>query len=424
MRRRLLLAIALGVVATFAAAFGVGCSKTNEADDTPKHNYGEWVIDREASCIEAGIKHHTCKDCNETEWESIPKTDHIFSIPNRANIGHSFTCSLCKTTSEMQTHSYKNGICTACGAEEGGNFDYKYTLSKDESYYIFEQSLSRRDFTEIIIPSACFGIPVKEIGVGAFFKHENLISVTIPDSITAINGHAFQECSSLSSITIPDGVTSIGEYTFDRCSSLTNIEIPNSVTSIGECAFLYCSSLTNIEIGNSVTNIGEYAFEKCNISSITIPDSITNIEETAFIDCKNLAEIIVSENNNFYKTIGGNLYSKDGKTLVKYLGKQTEFTIPQTVTTIGSYAFYKCDKLQNVTITSSVINICENAFWNCSNLGNIIIPRSVTVIGEYGISYPWLIYCEAESKPDGWNENWCETKSGQIVWGYKSENNN
>lgn len=418
MRKKILLAFALGVVASCAAAFGFGCSKPNSADDTPEHNYGEWVIDREASCIEAGIKHHTCNDCNEMEWESIPKTDHIFSIPNRANIGHSFTCSICKTTSEMQTHSYKNGICTACGAEEGGNFDYKYTLSKDESYYIFEQSMYRKDAKHIIIPSACFGIPVKEIGVGAFFKHENLTSVTIPDSITTISGHAFQECRSLESITIPDGVTSIGECTFDRCSSLTNIEIPNSVTSIDDWAFYNCR-ITNIIIPNNVTSIGDYAFCDCgSLTSIQIGDGVTHIGQQAF-DCKNLAEIIVSENNNFYKTIGGNLYNKDGTTLVKYLGKQTEFEIPNTVTTIDSYAFYECDILQNVTIPSSVSNICENAFFNCDKLATIIIPSSVTVIGEYGISSPW-VYCEAEEKPSGWSDNWYGSY-GSVVWGYKGE---
>ena len=132
------------------------------------------------------------------------------------------------------------------------------------------------------------GRTMKVVGIRceAFYNCEVLTSVTIPNSVTNIDGWAFRDCSSLTSVTIGSGVTSIGECAFDGCSSLTSITIPNSVTSIGNFAFSGCSSLTSITIPNSVTSIGGYAFQNCSsLTSITIPESVTNIGNRAFEGC-------------------------------------------------------------------------------------------------------------------------------------------
>ena len=78
------------------------------------------------------------------------------------------------------------------------------------------------------------------------FYGSNIVSITIPDSVTSIGGRAFYNCSSLTSITIPDSVTSIEKNAFKNCSSLTSITIPDSVTSIGEYVFNGCSKLNEI----------------------------------------------------------------------------------------------------------------------------------------------------------------------------------
>jgi hypothetical protein len=75
---------------------------------------------------------------------------------------------------------------------------------------------------------------------------KQLTSVTIPNSVTSIENHAFIYCSGLTSITIPNSVTNIGNNAFWGCTGLTSITIPNSVTSIGSSAFSYCSGLTSI----------------------------------------------------------------------------------------------------------------------------------------------------------------------------------
>jgi len=110
----------------------------------------------------------------------------------------------------------------------------------------------------------------------------NLVSVTIPNTVTSIGQGAFSDCSGLTNINIPANVTSIGLATFLNCTSLANITIPDSVTSIGEAAFQNCSSLTNINIPANVTSIGQNAFFECiNLFSVTFATG-SNIPDANF----------------------------------------------------------------------------------------------------------------------------------------------
>jgi hypothetical protein len=112
---------------------------------------------------------------------------------------------------------------------------------------------------------------------------------------------------------------------------------------------------------------------------------VTSIDDSSFEYCCSLTSIEVDENNTAYKSIDGNLYTKDGKTLIKYaIGKTaTSFTIPNNVTSIGSGAFSDCDNLTSVEIPNSVTSIGEYAFYECYNLTSVEIGNSVTSIG-YG----------------------------------------
>ena len=214
----------------------------------------------------------------------------------------------------------------------------------------------------------------------AFFWCSSLSNIVVPNSVISIGDRAFSCCSSLSSIVIPDSVTDIGNDAFSHCSSLSNIVIPDSVTSIGDYAFSGCSSLSNIVIPDSVISIGNGVFSGCLLLEyISIPKSVICLNKNPFSDWKGVLECL-SPNFIYEDDV---LFNKDKSKIVSFRNQKIEsYIIPDSVTSIGDYAFSGCSSLSNIVIPDCVTDIGKCAFSHCSSLSNIVIPDSVTSIGN------------------------------------------
>ena len=185
-------------------------------------------------------------------------------------------------------------------------------------------------------------------------------------------------------------VTSIGYRAFEDCSSLTSVTIPKSVTSIGGSAFIDCSSLTSVHItdiaawcriafNDYVSNPLIYAHHLYlngeEIKDLVIPNSVTSIGKWAFEYCSGLTSVTIP---NSVTSIGDYAF-RDCSGL-------TSVTIPNSVTSIGDGAFGSCTGLTSVTIGNSVTSIGDGAFGSCTGLTSVTIGNSVTSIGNSAFS--------------------------------------
>ena len=126
-----------------------------------------------------------------------------------------------------------------------------------------------------------------------------------------------------------------------------------------------------------VVRIGKNAFSgNNNIPSVTFGEYISSVDVTAFRGCANFKEFKVSDDNMYYSTEHGVLYDKGKMYLYIYPQaiEATSFTVPETVKTIGTYAFAYAENLKNIYVGTNVTSIGENTFYQCSGLESITLP--------------------------------------------------
>lgn len=277
--------------------------------------------------------------------------------------------------------------------------------------------------TSVVLPSS-----LKTIGSKAFYYCSALANMNLPSSLVTIGNCAFEECTSLSGNVVVPLLTSLGVISFyktnissfsadiltsipnvlynkgvfQNCTNLRTLNLPNIIT-IGSNAFSDCTALESVNLSLSLTNIGSYAFNNCSaLTNINLPASLTTIGSFAFSNCISIVRIIDLPN---LETLGTDAFcisnSKTGSlTGIENLGKITAINnasngswgcfrnqksliyakLPNTLTSIGSYAFYGCSALKSIYLPSALTRIGNNAFQGCTSLLNIALPISLTTI--------------------------------------------
>ena len=229
--------------------------------------------------------------------------------------------------------------------------------------------------SEIYIPDS-----VLEIGYGAFEGCGKLESVRLSESLQVIPSYAFNACTNLHGITIPASVREIGEYAF-LYSGLQSITIPDGVTKIEAHAFENCIDLTEITFGSGLVNLSPTALLGTSVlQSVSFAESNPTYAFTSNCIIDKSTKTLLFTLPGFTIPDDGSVTSIAPRAFEK--SSLTEIEIPASITHIGEYAFAECSALASVTLHDGLQSIGMYAFWGCSALTELSLPDSVVEIGE------------------------------------------
>lgn len=339
----------------------------------------------------------------------------------------------------------KDGFIIPSGVEKIGDYALAYSFSlisveiPDSVTTIGENAFTNCENLKNIVVSN----NVTNIGSGAFSNCELLKKIIIPSKVEVVGANAFAGCKDLTvycetdeepnewhadwnafgcpiiwgfvpsegleynlrldgnyevsslgecgdaDIIIPSTyrgkkVIAIADGAFEGCNMINSITIPNSVMFIGDRAFYDCSSILTIEIP-SVKSVGDSVFEGCSsLENVIISSSLEVMGNNVFYRCKSLKSIEVDGENQYYKSIDGNLFTADEKTLIQYAASKEDvsYVVPNSVENISQMAFADCSKLTSVVISDSVKSIGEYAFYNCYSLTVLTIGANVEQVAN------------------------------------------
>ncbi len=237
----------------------------------------------------------------------------------------------------------------------------------------------------VTVPSGVDGMPVTSVGPYAFagtmqengeVEHRSdIVSVSLPDSVTSIRERAFYYCdvtevdlpgtllaimdeafrysSLMGELTIPDSVEYIGFEAFRDSHRITHLYVPD-VGFIGDGAFRICTALESVEMGDGTVEVPEQAFAYCDsLTDVSLPQGIRHIGDAAFYMCGGLESVV----------------------------------LPDTVLSIGAEAFRENLSLASIDVGTSLESIGNGAFYGCESLGAIILPDSLTSVGDRAFAY-------------------------------------
>ena len=316
------------------------------------HAYGEWETIKEATCTEDGQRARSCS-CGESETEVISAKGHteetVEGTPatcTETGLTEGKKCSVCGENTVKQTTIHKTG--------------HTETVIEDTPATCTESGL-----TEEKKCSVCGEVLVKQETVTAlghdFYYHEqtdengNTVTVVVCQR---------ENCGEVKEN--PAGLYDADNKLLASWDELVNdyrLKFDHDDLKLG----------TKVIIDDSVTNISG-TFENCtSLTDIYISKSVIRINPYTFFGCTSLSNIEVDKDNEHFKSIDGNLYTKDGTILVQYaVGKEDkEFTIPDGLERIGSFAFAYSSSIAKIIMPESIVYIGPYPFYNCKSVIDI-----------------------------------------------------
>ena len=209
---------------------------------------------------------------------------------------------------------------------------------------------------------------------------------------------------------LPDTLTALGAYAFRGCVNLTSVNLPDGITEIPDSAFEECHALTAMTIPDTVKRIGIYSFSGAGLYSITLPEGLETIDMYAFMSAFNLESVDLPES---LKTLGGGAF--------QYCGNLETAELPETLDMISWQVFNECNSLQDILIPKSVTEISYFAFNSCTAMQDVVFEGSAPTVdaGMTGDMYPFKNVTSEAWYPAGdatWTPAAMAAMGGNLTW--------
>lgn len=261
-------------------------------------------------------------------------------------------------------------------ASPGDTYDDGYYSYLEHGEGLLTVTRYHGSYDNITLPSSYKGMPVTQVGNGAFSGHEQPVAyVTLPDTISTIGERAFED--GVEWVKFNDTLIAI-RYRGCASTGFTELVLPDSLKIMDQGAFADCIHLKSVKIGKGLHGISREAFSNCYaLTDVTIPENVTSIQTEAFLNCSSLKSIKLPEN---LQMIDGSAFEKTGLTSI---------TFPDSVKYIGNLSFANT-KLTSVTIPKSTTRVGTSAFADCASLTKAVFLSADTVIESSCFSYAAL----------------------------------